>query len=422
MILVLRSFLQGLCLALSLCMLSACAPAGPRSYNVDYTVELQPLKDRAQVSIEIEPAGLLTQLKFTIDPEIHSEITANGELVIGAGQATWIPPPENARMSLVAKITHVRDDGEFDARMTPDWALFRGDDLVPPVAATAVRGATAKATLAVKLPASWTSVVTGWPSDRASNNGGNHSGRVRHFLIDNPERGFDRPTGWILAGKLGLRRNKVGASELIVGAPRGDSLRRMDRLVFLTLLWPQVEKAFGQVPEKLLVVGADDPMWRGGLSASNSLYLHSDRPLVSENGTSSLAHEVIHVVTRLRASGNDDWIVEGLAEFYSFELLYRAGGITANRRTRVLDGLADWGKAVTTLRTASSNGTTTARAAVLFAELDQEIRRRTGNAKTIDDVARRLMEAREVSLVELRDICTRLTGVELKVLQSRLLD
>ena len=53
------------------------------------------------------------------------------------------------------------------------------------------------------------------------------------------------------------------------------------------------------------VVGAADPMWRGGLSASNSLFLHADRPLISENGTSTLVHELTHVITRVRGADGD---------------------------------------------------------------------------------------------------------------------
>ncbi len=420
MILVHRSFPLGFYffLVLFLGLVSACAPAAPRSYDLHYTVELQPAEDRAQVAIEIADATLVKKLEFRIKPKIHSGISANGTLEINGDRASWTPPAENARFSLFAKITHLRDDGEFDARMTPDWAIFRGDDLVPAASVTARAGGKARATLDIKLPKGWTSAISGWPIDSDYKS---EDGKTVRFLVDNPERKFDRPTGWIIAGKLASRREIVGETELVVASPRGDSLRRMDRLAFLTLIWPGLEEAFGLVPRMLLVIGADDPMWRGGLSGPNSLYLHSDRPIVSENGTSSLVHEAVHAVTRLTASGIDDWIVEGLAEYYSFELLHRAGAMTASRRARVLEKLAEWGAEVTTLRTKRSTGPVTARAVVLIAELDEEIRRLTNNTKTIDDVARPLIKLRKVSLADLREICARLTDTELKTLQSPLL-
>ena len=37
------------------------------------------------------------------------------------------------------------------------------------------------------------------------------------------------------------------------------------------------------------MVGANDPMWRGGLSAPRSLYLHSGRPLIESDGPTSRA-------------------------------------------------------------------------------------------------------------------------------------
>ena len=43
---------------------------------------------------------------------------------------------------------------------------------------------------------------------------------------------------------------------------------------------------------RLLIVSAGDPMWRGGLSGPSSMFLHSDRPLISENRTSTLLHEL----------------------------------------------------------------------------------------------------------------------------------
>ena len=58
-------------------------------------------------------------------------------------------------------------------------------------------------------------------------------------------------------------------------------------------------------------------MWRGGLSAPQSLFVHSDRPLISENATSTLLHEVMHLALGIRAAEQFDWIVEGLASYFA---------------------------------------------------------------------------------------------------------
>src|SRR3546814_10217934 len=83
-------------------------------------------------------------------------------------------------------------------------------------------------------------------------------------------------------------------------------------------------------------------MWRGGLSGPNSLYMHADRPIVSENGTSSLVHELVHVFSRIKDSDRSDWITEGLAEYYAIELVRRAGGMSEDRYQAVREHLTKW--------------------------------------------------------------------------------
>jgi hypothetical protein len=404
-------------LILSVCMWlpagAALADEAPL-YNLKYTVELRPNKGNARVTMWVDKGDVLQHLSFKVKPGVHSNITANGKLVIKDGRATWTPPAKNARLRLTVKINHERDPGKFDARMTKDWAIFRGDDIIPPMFTDTADGALSQATLRFKLPEGW-SIETGWP--RKSGN---------TFRIDNPERRFDRPVGWMIAGKLGTRRTQVGNTNVAVSAPQGESVRRMDSLTFLTFVWPQMQLAFGQTPDKLLIVGAGDPMWRGGLSASNSLFLHADRPLVSENGTSPLVHELVHMVTHIsgfKGDGySDDWIAEGLAEFYSFELIYRAGAMTSDRRQHIIARLAKWGDGVTNLRESRSTGPVTARAVILFDELDRELRTCSKNKYTIDDVVGALIPMGRVSLDDLRKTTAELLGAESEVLQSSLLD
>src|SRR5690606_17641730 len=132
-------------------------------------------------------------------------------------------------------------------------------------------------------------------------------------------------------------------------------------------------------------------------SAGNSLYMHADRPLVSENGTSSLLHELVHVVGRIYGKERSDWISEGLAEYYAIELLRRAGGLSDDRYQRVRAHLKGWGGKVKSLRGERVNGPVTARAVLLLQDLDEEIRKRTRNQRSLDDVTRGLMRLDKVS-------------------------
>jgi hypothetical protein len=383
-------------------------------YKLHYQVTFEPERDGAAVLISVDKGELLKRIQFSNKHNIYSDIRGTGKLTLKDKRVTWELPTGKARLSYFVKLTNERTPGKYDARVTKDWALFRGDNLIPAIHTFEAAGAYAAATLEFILPESWGSVETGWPRKKGNT-----------FIIDNPERRFDRPIGWMIAGDIGSRRASISKTAIAVSGPKGENFRRMDALVFFNFVWPEVAKAFKHTPEKLLVVGAADPMWRGGLSASNSLFLHSDRPLVSENGTSPLLHELTHMVTRISGletdTTNDDWIAEGLAEFYSFELLYRANGMTKARRNKIVDGLAKWGTDVEHLRKTKSTGPVTARAVVLLDELNTEIKTRSKKKYDLDDVTRELMKKRKVSLDDLRQATESLIGSDIETLKSPLL-
>lgn len=402
------------CITLALLAPTSLQALELQPYQLKYHLEFLPQSGQALATIEVDQGKLFRYIKFENLPERYADIKANGKLTISDSEVYWEPPATEAKLSLKVKINHERDPGEYDALMTSDWAIFRGDDVFPAVKSAFEDGARAVATLDVKLPPHWTSIETGWPRKRGNT-----------FRIDNPTRKFDRPTGWMIAGALGTRRAGISGTSIAVSAPKSSNVRRMDYLTFLTFVWPELQRAFGKTPDKLLVVGMDDPMWRGGLSGPNSLFLHADRPVVSENGTSPLIHELTHMITRIRGiktgKTNDDWIAEGLAEFYSFELLYRAGGMADDRRERILSHLKKRGRKVRHLREKNSTGRRTARAVVLMEALDKEIQQSSKGEFSIDDVTRDLMKKRKVSLDDLKQSVERLMGGKSSVLETSLL-
>jgi predicted metalloprotease with PDZ domain len=136
-------------------------------------------------------------------------------------------------------------------------------------------------------------------------------------------------------------------------------------------------------------------MWRGGLSGPGSLFIHADRPLLSENGTSTLVHELVHVANELKAENNGDWIVEGLAEYYSLKLMWRSGTITDNRYKAIFRTLEKWALDAERLDVERSTGAVTARAVGVMRKLDREIHSKTERKKSLDDVVRHLMTAKQ---------------------------
>lgn len=91
--------------------------------------------------------------------------------------------------------------------------------------------AEAKAELHFELPDGW-SVVTRFPKAR---DGG--------FKIET-DRQFDRPTGWMAVGKLGVRRERIAGMPVAVAGPVDQGFRRMDILAFLNWTVPELKKVF----------------------------------------------------------------------------------------------------------------------------------------------------------------------------------
>lgn len=383
-----------------------------KKVDLDYHVKLLPQSDQAEVRVSLAQGSAVRSLDFDLGRDgDYTDFKADGQWhVTPEHRGIWQPAADKASLTYRVRLTHARKPGIYETRMTASWALFRGEDLVPPARLDQQDGVELVARLAFELPPGWKSIETAWPRI------GNHK-----FRIDNVSRLFDRPTGWMLAGTLGSRRVRLGESEVTVASPKGQAMRRMDVLTLLTFVWPQVEAAFPRHPAKLLVVGASDPMRRGAYSARDSIYLNSRTPLVSENGSSPLIREVVQAIGRFNDHDTSDWISEGLAQYYAIELLRRAGGITDERYAAIQARLAREGKPVTSLRGEHASPATVARAVVMLQELDREIRVKTHNKRSLDDLAQAVMRSNSVSSKEFVQLAERIIGESSVVLDSKLL-
>ncbi|AJO77131.1 hypothetical protein [Pseudomonas sp. MRSN 12121] len=399
-------------------LLALGAPAGAANkVDLDYHVRLLPQSDQAEVRLTLADGAAVRSLDFNLGkPGDYSDFKADGQWQVGtakpaaAQRGVWRPASGKASLSYRVRISHSLKKDSFDSRMTAHWALLRGDVLVPAARLDQQDGVELVSRLEFELPAGWKSVETAWP----------RIGKNR-FRIDNPERLFDRPTGWMLAGALGSRRTRLGETEVTVASPQGQGMRRMDVLTLLTFVWPQIQATFPRHPNKLLIVGAADPMWRGSLAGHGSLYLHSRLPLISESGSSPLLREVIQVFARIDDSQRSDWIGEGLAEYYAIELLRRAGGISDERYQALQARLSKSGHDVSSLRGDQVGAPVVARAVLLLQELDREIRLKTRNKRSLDDVTRELMRLPSVDTDAFVKLSEGVLGGSSKVLDSDLL-
>lgn len=367
-------------------MLLACAPEAPGKESdpvvrLDYVVALDPESGSARITLSLtKPERLLKELDFNAAANRFTGFRGDGKLEVEADRVRWKPPAKGGTIRYRTQVDSLRGK-VYEAKLTPEWALFRLDDLVPPAVTRARAGTRSEATLQLSDPEDW-SFETPYGRGREE---------VHRVTSD---RLFVRPTGWAIAGKIGIRRDTIGGREVAIAAPMGEGARRQDMLAFLRWTLPTVIEVFPQFPQKILLVSGSPDMWRGGLSGPSSLYLHVDRPLISGNGTSALIHELIHVAVASLKSESDDWLVEGLAEYYSLEVLRRTDGISQERFDSGLEKLEAWAKRKGGRLKNPSTGPHTAYATLRLHELATQLE---DHGFTLDSVVAELMASGPVS-------------------------
>ena len=363
-----------LCLTL-FALLATCGSAGggePPVAQVDYRAIIPAGAGSAAVSVGVtQEDGALRVLDFS--PAAQQSPTASaGTLSTAGGRWRWQVPPQGGTLSFAAPLNHRRADGSSDGLITGDWGLFRGDDLVPPARTVVTRGSELTHRLRIDLPQGWSLAS---PYGR----------RPNEWLPLAPgDRLLMRPTGWFVVGAIGLRSDTLGATRVWVAGPKDQAVRFLDVLGFVRWTLPALTDVFGAAPDPLLIVSAGEPFFRGGLAAPNSFFMHAERPLISGNGTSSYAHELAHLLLPPALGPDDDWLAEGLAEFYSVESLRRSGTVSEKRYADTHRQLASWGAPVRRIDDGASSGATTARAVALLKLLDDSLR----PEHSLDEVAR----------------------------------
>jgi len=382
--------LLGVCCCVAL-LAGRIAPAAAQNdvdpakvYQLVYGATLDPKARVAHATLTLkQPRRLVRSIEFVMPSDRYLNIRPTSRIEVKGDRVTWRPLKEGSVLHFDFVIDNKRSNGAADARIEDTWALLKLDYLFPRATARVVKGATSKATLKLVAPKGW-AIETPY---------GRGAGRV--LDVGNPHRLFDRPLGWLLAGKLGVRRDTVSERSISVASPLGSHLKANDVLAFVRWTLPSLVKVFPDFPKRLLIVSGPDDMWRGGLSGVGSLYLHSSRPLISGNRTSPMLHELFHVASGLHGETGSDWIVEGLAEYYSLELLLRAGGISEYRYNKSLDVLAQWSADTPCAATDRAQGKQTARAVLVLHELDTEIRAASRDKASLDTLVQTLVHANQ---------------------------
>lgn len=393
------------CTILLVALTATAASAAPKTpvqnhFRLHFEVDLTRTDGFANAKISVDQSGnVLREVRFRAPADLYRGFVGDGTIRRDGDVVFWRPPGDGGGIAYVVAIDHERASGGYDALVTDHWALFRGDDVFPPASISQRAGATASSEFSARLPNDW-SIVAPFAD-----------GPNGRFIIDFANRNFDRPVGWIVAGRLGVRRDIVAGMEISVAGPIESGIQRIGMLALLRWTLPLLATELESLPPYISIVAAGEPMWRGGLSGPNSLYIHADRPLLSENATSTLLHEISHVLMPIKAANQHDWIDEGIAEFATLEILRRSGTISNERFHASVAAFARRGKAVDDLSAASAGGEIKAKAVTIFHAVDVELRSLTDGQIDIFDLIRELMKLREpVELDDLRRISATLAG------------
>ena len=215
-----------------------------REYDAHYTLRVQPQDGSIEVSLNIrQPRHLLREIRFNVPADRFDALDADGKLSAVDNSVTWAVPQQGGTMTWRVRIEHARGEDSYDAWLGPDWGVFRAEDAIPRAHTRALKGATSNTTFSFELPDGWSAVSE-------------YSGTRDPVRVERADRRFDQPTGWMLVGDIGVRRDTIAGIRVAVAGPQGQSIRRLDMLALLNWVLPELTELLPEPPHRLTIVSA----------------------------------------------------------------------------------------------------------------------------------------------------------------------
>ena len=353
------------------------------TYSVDYVVRIG-RRDPTHAQVRWLLAGIdeIRSFRLVFRDERFTDVKGTGTLERDGRTVRWTPGRPYAHLRYTLTLARRRPPGpHFDSWADRDWIATRALHLFPEIHVDFHSGADAarsRARLLFRVPRGWRVAAAQEPAD-----GGG-------FVVREPGKRFDRPRGWFLLGRIVRHRRTIGGMDVTVATAPGSALdvRALFRLYARTV--PLLAGVLGPPPARLLVVSAPDPMWHGGLSGEDSFFVNGHIPLRSADKTSTYLHELFHVWQPFRPGPDGRWIAEGLAEYYSLALPYRAGRLTERRFARGIALFRRYGRWDVDLSRTRDPAVLNNSAPLVLHWIDMEIRRLTNDRHSLDDAVRTL--------------------------------
>ena len=152
--LILKKLLTG-CLVTLFCGFAGASAAtdadNPNHYELLFSIDLTKATSKAEASITLRQTNqLLREARFKAPRDTYSDFSGDGEIERKGKYLHWRPPAKGGTLSYKVLITHERNKGGYDAAVTDDWAIFRGDDIFPPASIMQRTNVSASSKLQVK--------------------------------------------------------------------------------------------------------------------------------------------------------------------------------------------------------------------------------------------------------------------------------
>jgi hypothetical protein len=379
---------------LGVCCWLCCATPGDaankETFSIDYIVTIR-AGDTGTARVRWELSGIeeIKHLRLRFESDDVEDLRGTGILQPDDKGLRWIPGGPYAHLSYRIPINRERGESQrYDSYAADSWIVTRARRIFPRIDVTwdTREGSKPKsrARLIFRLP-------NGWQSAAAHERTGKHVYRLQQAGTV-----LDRPRGWYGLGELATDRQEIAGIMLRFARVGKAPPHSSDLFEFLAATLPRLRRLLRSEAERILIVCAPDPMWRGGISGENSMFVHSGRRLRTPDKTSPYLHELFHVLQPFRVAEDADWVGEGLAEFYSVELQRRAGAVDADAFERALRYFEKYGEWNVDLRKQKDNAATNNSAPLVMYAIDQRIQKATAGKKRLDDVVLSLTQEERV--------------------------
>ncbi|MBI4237393.1 MAG: hypothetical protein HY696_03110 [Deltaproteobacteria bacterium] len=370
--------------------LAAPPPPIRPNFSMEYVVTV-PTDPYSPIGVEtrLQGGNEIQHVVWNFGDQVPEALTASGEIVPqGPGAWRWTPARIDGTVRYQIAPNHRRNVKGFDSYRAATWLLTRTSQLFPRkryLSAHPIRG---MSRVTFQLPPDW-QVVSAMPALAA-----------RRFDALPRGSSIAAPYGWLLMGQLDVVQLTIADVAVTLATPKEPTFDLTPLRETLVRALPRYQRLFGRLPPTLLVIAGPEPMWHGGLSGEDSLYVSQHLPLVSADYTPTLLHELFHVLQGFRKSSvRADWVVEGLAEYYS---LHFARALHMITRAEFAKGVAKFDRQATwraNFSTSTDQRVLYNAAPLLLFYFDQLIREHSADQKSLRDVVHAVATADEISTV-----------------------